>query len=97
LYRNCGEGGTVRHQTPNGNILADNRFMTRGLALRTYGIWLGSRNGRRAYCGCDAGYPFGSSLDNRDFADDNTVTNNMFMPMTSRALRDDGSHNRIVP
>ncbi|HQL51776.1 MAG TPA: right-handed parallel beta-helix repeat-containing protein, partial [Kiritimatiellia bacterium] len=96
LYRNCGEGGTVRHQTPNGNILADNRFMTRGLARCAYGIWLGSRNGRRAYCGCDAGYPFGSSLDNRDFADDNIVTNNMFTPMTPRALRDDGSHNRIV-
>lgn len=97
LYRNCGEGGTVRHQTPNGNILADNRFMTRGLARRSYGIWLGSRNGRRSYCGCDAGYPFGSSLDNRDFADDNTVTNTIFTPMTPRALRDDGSHNRIVP
>ena len=94
LYRNCGEGGTVRHQTPHGNILAGNRFMTRGLAWRSYGIWLGSRNGRRAYCGCDAGYPFGSSLDDRDFADNNLVTGNSFEPPASRAFRDDGADNR---
>ncbi|HRR32722.1 MAG TPA: right-handed parallel beta-helix repeat-containing protein [Kiritimatiellia bacterium] len=95
LYRNCGEGGTVRHQTPHDNVLADNRFMTRNLAWRSYGIWLGSRNGRRAYCGCDAGYPFGSSLDDRDFADHNRVTGNRFEPDSARNIRNDGTGNQL--
>ena len=97
LYRNSGEGGTVRHQTAHGNVIEGNRFETRGLGWRSYGIWLGSRNGRSAYREADAGYPFGSSLDNRDFADTNTVTGNLFEPATPRAVRDDGSHNRVDP
>ena len=95
LYRNSGEGGTVRHQTPHGNRIEGNRFDTRGLGWRAYGIWLGARNGRRAYREADAGHPFGSSLDNRDFANTNTVTGNRFEPDTPRAVRNDGSANRI--
>lgn len=97
LYRNSGEGGTVRHQTPHGNVIEGNRFETRGIGRRSYGIWLGSRNGRSAYREADAGYPFGSSLDNRDFADTNTVTGNLFETATSRAVRDDGADNRVGP
>ena len=96
LYRNCGEGGTVRHQTPYGNLIENNRFNTRALGCRSYGIWLGSRNGRSAYRDADAGYPFGSSLDNRDFADDNTITNNIFLPANRRAVRNDGANNRVA-
>lgn len=95
LYRNCGEGGTVRHQTPHGNVISDNSFDTRSLGFRSYGIWLGSRNGKRIYRNDDAGYPFGSSLDDRDFADENTVTGNLFTPKSDRAIRDDGQNNRV--
>ena len=63
--------------------------------LPGYGIWLGSRQGRRSYCEDDAGYPFGSSVDNRDFADHNTVQRNFFQPVTNRGIRDDGVGNRV--
>ena len=97
LYRNCGEGGTVRHQTPHGNVISGNRFTARSLGWRSYGIWLGSRNGYRPYSEEDAGYAFGSSVDNRDFANGNTVTNNVFLPPCSRAIRDDGENNLVSP
>lgn len=95
LYRNCGEGGTVRHQTPQGNVIENNFFDLKDLRPGSYGIWLGSRQGRRSYCEDDAGYPFGSSVDNRDFADHNTLLGNVFRPVSDRAIRDDGSDNRI--
>ena len=94
LYRNCGEGGTVRHQTPRENRIERNTFDLSGLHPGSYGIWLGSRQGRRNYCEADAGYPFGSSADNRDFADDNVVSGNVFNPPSPRALRDNGKRNR---
>ena len=95
LYRNCGEGGTVRHQTPQGNVIENNFFDLKGLRPGSYGIWLGSRQGRRSYCEDDAGYPFGSSIDNRDFADHNTLVGNKFQPTKDRAVRDDGAGNRV--
>jgi hypothetical protein len=95
LYRNCGEGGTVRHQTPRENRIENNNFNLSSLRPSSYGIWLGSRQGRRSYCEADAGYTFGSSADNRDFADDNIVRGNIFDPRSSRAVRDDGAANRI--
>lgn len=95
LYRNCGEGGTVRHQTPQGNVIENNFFNVKDLRQGSYGIWLGSRQGRRSYCEEDAGYTFGSSIDNRDFADHNILHGNVFQPAIKRAIRDDGSDNRI--
>lgn len=96
LYRNCGEGGTVRHQTPRGNVIACNHFAGTPCSLKSYGVWLGSRNGHRSYCHLDDGYPFGSSLDNGDFADDNHLTGNRFR-YPIRTIRDDGRDNRITP
>jgi hypothetical protein len=96
LYRNCGEGGTVRHQTPHGNVIEDNFFNMKDLRSGSCGIWLGSRQGRRSYCEDDAGYPFGSSIDNRDFADHNTVRRNVFQPANEKAVRDDGAENRGI-
>ena len=93
VYRNCGEGGTVRHQMPQGNVILDNHFATGMLGVLSYGIWLGSRNGHRSYCEDDAGYPFGSSADNRDFADNNSLSGNIFDPPTPRSIRDDGRGN----
>jgi hypothetical protein len=96
FYRNCGEGGTVRHQAPQGNVIENNFFKMKDLRQGSYGVWLGSRQGRRSYCEDDAGYPFGSSIDNRDFADQNTVRGNVFQPANEKAVRDDGADNRVM-
>jgi parallel beta-helix repeat protein len=96
LYRNCGEGGTVRHQTPQGNVIENNFFNVKDLRSGSYGVWLGSRQGRRSYCEDDAGYPFGSSIDNRDFADHNTLRGNVFQPAGDEAVRDEGADNRGI-
>ena len=87
LYRNCGEGGTVRHQASQHNLIAGNTIDNTG----GYGIWLGSRNGGRLYCRDDAGFPFGSSKDNGDFADNNTVRDNTFTG-SARTIRNDGNN-----
>ena len=96
LYRNCGEGGPVRHQAPQGNVIEDNFFNMTDLRSGSYGVWLGSRQGRRSYCEDDVGYPFGSSIDNRDFADHNTVRGNVFQPQGDEAVRDEGAGNRVM-
>jgi hypothetical protein len=57
LYRNCGEGGNIRHQTPHGNQILDNVFYYDKFDGRTPAIWLGSHNGNRSYCELDHGYP----------------------------------------
>jgi parallel beta-helix repeat protein len=97
LYRNCGEGGTVRHQTPRRNQILGNVFALGTVGFADYGIWLASRNGRRSYCYLDDGHAFGSSLDNRDFANDNIVKGNHFDSPGPRAVRDDGEGNRVEP
>lgn len=75
LYRNCGEGGTVRHQTPSDNVITDNDFRYTGF-LRSATVKVGSRGGWGWNCGEDAGYPFGSSLDDDDHAAGNVVERN---------------------
>lgn len=74
LYRNCGEGGTVRHQTPSDNVVTGNTF--RGAGYFTPPIVVNSRNGWDIHCWEDSGYPFGSSLDNRDNGTGNVVEPN---------------------
>lgn len=91
LYRNCGEGGTVRHQSPQNNFISGNTIHNTG----GYGIWLGSRNGGRFYCNADDGFPFGSSKDNRDFAHNNVIKRNTFLN-SNRTVRDDGN-NQVIP
>jgi parallel beta-helix repeat protein len=86
LYRNCGEGGTVRHQAPQRNLIAGNTIDNTG----GYGIWLGSRDGGRLYCSDDKGFPFGSSKNDGDFANDNIVRGN-----NAGKIRDDGSRNQV--
>ncbi|MDQ1154710.1 parallel beta-helix repeat protein [Brevundimonas sp. SORGH_AS 993] len=75
LYRNCGEDGVIRHQTPSYNRITDNLFF-RAAWLRPRLVVVGSREGRRPYCGDDAGWPFGSSQDDRDGAIGNRVSGN---------------------
>ena len=76
----------MRHQTPRENRIENNTFNLSGLRTASYGISLGSRQGRRTYCEADAGYNFGSSADKRDLADDNVVTDNVFNPPSARAI-----------
>ncbi len=95
LYRNCGEGGTVRHQTPERNNITNNDFAAGTTRWGSYAIWLGSRRGWGVYCGQDGGHPFGSSADNRDHANDNMVAGNVFVAGTPRTIRNDGRGNRI--
>jgi hypothetical protein len=94
LYRNCGEGGTIRHQAPQNNLIAGNTINISGISPLNHGIWLGSRNGRRLYCEEDKGFAFGSSADNGDFADHNTVRNNTFIGSGGQ-VKDDGKGNSI--
>ena len=76
LYRNCGERGVIRHQTPSDNQIADNVF-SGAARLRPQLVVVGSREGRRAYCSADRGYPWGSSADDGDRATGNVVARNL--------------------
>lgn len=97
FYRNCGEGGTIRHQTPSGNTVRNNVFFYRKYNGKLPAVWLGARNGNRSYCEADSGYAFGSSSDNRDFADNNLIENNKIHKLSpQKMLRDHGNGNRIV-
>lgn len=75
LYRNCGEDGVIRHQTPSYNQITDNIFSGASW-LRPRTVVVGAREGGRRYCGDDAGWPFGSSADDGDGAVGNVVARN---------------------
>lgn len=97
LYRNCGEGGNIRHQAPTGNQIVNNVFYYQDFDGHIPAVWLGSRHGDRSYCDLDRGYPFGSSASDLDFADGNFVAQNQFYKFEpARIVRDDGSGNRLV-
>lgn len=79
IYRNCGEAGTVRHNEPVKNDLFGNVFQdASGLVVGWPHIWVASRNGNRSYCEADAGYPYGSSVDNLDHAHSTAIKGNHF-------------------
>ena len=106
VYRNCGEGGTIRHQTPQFNIIRDNtldiskmnewRNPTEFIFWweRPAGVWLGSREGIRAYCLSDSGHDFGSSKSNKDYANNNAVIKNNFIG-DGWMIRDRGKDNKV--
>lgn len=75
LYRNCGEDGVIRHQTPSANTITGNRF-SGAHWFRPRPVVVGSRAGGRRYCGDDAGWAFGSSIDDGDHATGNVVAGN---------------------
>jgi len=96
LYRNCGEGGTVRHQAPQRNVLEGNEFYYDRYIGVSPSIWLGSRMGLRFYCSKDRGHPFGSSIDDGDHADFNAVIGNRIVRRPADVMiRDTGSKNRV--
>jgi parallel beta-helix repeat protein len=91
LYRNLGEGGTIRHQTPSFNKIINNTFKYDGSIksklnqLIHPAIWLGSRSGIIKYFYMigpkfkdrDTSKPFGSSLNPNDLASKNVIKNNI--------------------
>lgn len=86
IYRNCGEGGTIRHQEPKFNVISYNYFDYRNVSSIAPAVILASRNGNRNYCDNDIGYNFGSSINNNDLAQFNKVQYNSFYlqsPLTS--------------
>lgn len=78
LYRNCGEGGNARHQTPSENLIADNVFQHTTTGDEP-DIWLASRNGNRLYCYKDMLTPYGSGASDLDYATNNIIENNTFI------------------
>lgn len=93
LYRNCGEGGTIRHQAPQHNRIEGNVFKMGG--GKSPAVWLNSRNGNRSYCFIDPSHPFGSSLTSRDLAQDNIVENNKISGARDEAIRNDDPSNKV--
>jgi hypothetical protein len=72
LYRNCGEGGVVRHARPYHNQIINNIFYYKKYSGTAPAVFLGSKEGfvnntLNPHCNDDDGYPFGSSKDNADF------------------------------
>lgn len=93
-YRNCGEGGTIRHQSPQFNTITNNTFEMSGL-LNAPAVWLNSRNGNRSYCFQDPSHPFGSSTSPLDFAQNNTVEGNRSPGATIDPYRNNDPSNRV--
>ncbi|MCL1127556.1 hypothetical protein [Shewanella surugensis] len=81
LYRNCGEGGTVRHQTPSHNVIETNYFYYNQYTGDNAAIYISSRNGNKSYCGDDSSAQLSntSSTDDNDNASYNSVRYNQFL------------------
>ncbi len=102
LYRNCGEGGTIRYTTPSHNLITNNRFeLAAGLDSMSAVspiVFIGSRNYGLvenwmpgSHCNDDqqsVAY-LGSAKSNADHASFNRVSDNVFVTM-------DQSRSRIV-
>lgn len=93
LYRNCGEGGTIRHQAPQFNRIEGNSFAMHG--SRKPAVWLNSRKGDRPYCFSDPTHPFGSSITPLDMAQHNTVSGNAVSDGAGKAFRNDDPSNQL--
>lgn len=95
VYRNCGEGGVIRHQKPQYNQIVGNTFRYRSSFLARPAVWLNSRNGSSSYCFTDPAYPFGSSASNLDFAENNVVRNNRLDGGAASLIRNDDPTNDV--
>jgi hypothetical protein len=82
LYRNCGEGGTIRHTTPSYNWIINNVFYYNKYTGLKPAIYFGSRDyglkERLGHCNDDDGRPYGSSASEKDYAKHNVVMQNQF-------------------
>lgn len=96
VYRNCGEGGVIRHQKPDFNTIAGNSFKYAGDGkIAKPAVWLGSRGGKQKFCFTDSKYPYGSSSSPLDFAQKNTVDGNKIIGGSQKLIRDDDKNNII--
>ncbi|MFB9949858.1 NosD domain-containing protein [Rhizobium puerariae] len=97
LYRNCGEGGTVRHQAPRRNVIRGNIFRYPDGVKPRPAVWLGSRQGVSLFNTYCLARPktILDSLDHRDGADDNVVTGNRLPGGSLRLIVDSGDRNEI--
>lgn len=95
VYRNCGEGGVIRHQKPQHNQIVGNTFRYRWSFLARPAVWLNSRNGSSSYCFTDPAYPFGSSASNLDFAQHNIVRDNRLDGGSTTLIRNDDPSNDV--
>jgi hypothetical protein len=95
VYRNCGEGGTIRHQKPQYNTISGNTFQYQTAFLAKPAVWLNSRRGAQRYCFRDPAHPFGSSLSSQDFAQFNTVTGNRLIGGGAALIRNSDQTNTI--
>lgn len=86
LYRNCGEGGNIRHQTSSFNEIVNNTFYYNKYKGTLPSIWVASRNGNRSYCDLDKGYPFGSSVSDLDLAINNKIYLNQFFKLNPNVM-----------
>lgn len=95
VYRNCGEGGVIRHQKPQFNQIIGNTFRYGSAFLAKPAVWLNSRNGSSSYCFKDPAFPFGSSASNLDFAQRNIVRDNKLEGGSESLIRNDDPTNDI--
>lgn len=96
LYRNCGEGGVIRHQLPQFNLIARNMFIYAREAHRAKpAVWLGSRQGNQKHCFSDPRHPFGTSLNPLDFAQKNEVKDNRLMGGFPQLIRNSDKSNIV--
>ncbi len=96
LYRNCGEGGTIRHQAPQRNAIAGNSFHYGNSVGARPAIWLGSRQGNRFYCLYRPRAGFGSGLSANDFAQNNIVTGNRIIGADLSLILDQDENNTVT-
>ena len=94
VYRNCGEGGTIRHQEPQHNLIAGNTFSYKDGFARP-AIWLNMRDIGKLYCVKDPKHPFGSSLDPSDQAKFNVVRDNRFKGLWTPGIVNFDNTNQI--
>lgn len=95
LYRNCGEGGTIRHQEPQRNVITGNTFRYTDFMVGRPAVWIGSRQGISPYCLFRPDRPFGSSLSALDHAEHNTVTGNHLPGGAARLIVNNDSNNVV--
>ncbi|QLL66276.1 right-handed parallel beta-helix repeat-containing protein (plasmid) [Sinorhizobium mexicanum] len=95
VYRNCGEGGVIRHQKPEFNQITGNTFRYGSAFLTQPAVWLNSRNGNRNYCSDEPASPFGSAASNLDFARHNIVRDNKLVGGSESLIRNDDTTNDV--
>lgn len=101
LYRNCGEGGTIRHTTPSRNLIINNVFYYRKYKGLKPAIYIGSRNygfkeNTFGHCDKDEGKPYGSSTSDKDYARYNIILQNQFYKRWVYITKHTNSWNTLV-